>query len=334
MYTINAMDALRTLGLLALGLWGCGAFAQSVVPPTQPEQHYVWRLAAGGDVLAAVPGSDRPGATLVIAPLEPALAVDGANLATGIDGVLNIPVTTTARLQLGAGQQWIVPPPARSAPWCGNLAGLLVYAALPGDCQAYADVGDVREPALARQQASIGYASERFDLTLGYGVTAGASAVPFSASAATPLGIDYLGLSNATGAEASGRDLALSGTWRFDPLTALRVTAAVGETSLRPMLAPMWSSFDHAALGLGVSRGPFSGSVVGRVVRGPANVSEPNWGGLDIGVAWRTPWRGELSFGARNLLSTGPEPGTVNPTDSPMDRDTARTPYVQYKQDL
>lgn len=336
MYTINAMDALKTLGMLALGLIGGGALAQSELPPPAASEGYVWRLAAGGDLLAAVPGSDRPGATLVLAPLEPALAADGANVATGIEGVLNIPVTQRSRLQFGAGQQWIVAAPARAAPWCGNLAGLLVYAASPSDCQAYADLGDVREPALARNQASVGYASDRFDLSLNYGVTSGNTLVPFSAGSTTPLGIDYLGLAGAgaIAADASGRDLGVSGTWRFDPLTALRVTASIGETTLRQPLMPAWTQFDHAALGLGVSRGPFSGSIVGRVVRGPANAAEQNWRGLDIGVAWRTPWQGELSFGARNLLSSGPEPGTVSPGESTLERDTARTPYVQYKQDL
>lgn len=336
MQTKPAMDALKIIGCLALSLWGSGAVALDERAPNDPAPRsgYVWRLAAGGDVLAAVPDAGNRGASLVLAPLEPALAADGVSFAANLGGVLSLPAGDASRVQFGAGQQWIVAAPARAAPWCSNLAGLLVYSSSPSECQSLAELADAREPALSRSQASVGYANDRFDLTLGYGVTSGVSAAPFSGTAVAPLGIDYLGLAAVPGRQASGQDIALSGTWRIAPLTALRVTAAIGETSLRDALSPGWIDFDHAALGLGVSRGPFSGSIVGRVVRGPATAIDPAWGGLDIGVAWRTPWRGELSFGARNLLSTGPEPGVANPAETQFDRDTSRTPYVQYTQDL
>lgn len=332
------MDALRTIGLLGLCLIGLtligstDVHAQDRDTRTSPVtgSGYVWRLTAGGDVLAAVPESNSKDATLVLAPLEPAIAADGVNLATGLGGVLNVPLTEASRLTFGAGQQWVVATPQRAAPWCGNVTGLLAYSAGAHECVGPAD--DARLPALSRNQASVGFATDRFDVSLGYGVTTG-HAGAFQAPASAPLGIDYLGLAAAHGRDANGQDVALSGTWRFSPLTALRVTAAIGETTLREPLAP-WTDFEHAAFGVGLSRGAFSGNLVGRVVRGPATAIEPAWGGLDLGVAWRTPWRGELSFGARNLLSTGPEPGVANPAEAELDRDTARTPYVQYKQDL
>ena len=330
------MDALRTIGLLGLCLIGLNPIgnvhAQDRDTRTAPVSGsgYVWRLTAGGDVLAAVPESNSKDATLVLAPLEPALAADGVNLATGLNGVLNVPLTEASRLTFGAGQQWVVATPQRAAPWCGNVAGLLAYSAAAHECVG---VDDARLPSLSRNQASVGFATDRFDVSVGYGVTSGHSS-GFQGPASAPLGIDYLGLAAAQGRDASGQDFALSGTWRFTPLTALRVTAAIGETALREPLAPTWTDFEHAAFGVGLSRGPFSGNLVGRVVRGPATAIDPAWGGLDIGVAWRTPWRGELSFGARNLLSTGPEPGVTNPAEAELDRDTARTPYVQYKQDL
>src|SRR5687768_693013 len=134
------MDALRTIGLLGSCLIGAGliglplvsadAHAQDRDARTAPVSGsgYVWRLTAGGDVLAAVPESNSKDATLVLAPLEPAIAADGVNLATGLDGVLNVPLTEASRLTFGAGgQQWVVATPARAAPWCGNVAGLLAY---------------------------------------------------------------------------------------------------------------------------------------------------------------------------------------------------------------
>jgi hypothetical protein len=333
MKTKIAMDALKTFGFGVLALWATGAAALDEVNPNDVASTsggYVWRLAAGGDVIAAVPNPDNRGASLVLAPLEPALAAEGQ--LAGIGGTLSLPYGDRSRVQFGAGHQWVVAAPARAAPWCGNLAGLLVYSSSPSECQG--SELDAREPLLSRNQASIGYATDRFDVSLGYGLTTGTASSPFSTNAVTPLGIDYLGLAGAFGRDASGQDVSLGGTWRIAPLTSLRVTASLGETSLREPLAPGWVDFDHAALGLGVSRGPFSGSVVGRVVRGPATSVAPAWGGLDIGVAWRTPWRGELSFGARNLLSTGPEPGLSNPAETELERDVSRTPYVQYKQDL
>ena len=51
------------------------------------------------------------------------------------------------------------------------------------------------------------------------------------------------------------------------------------------------------------------------------------WTTLDLGVSWRTPWAGVLSVGAQNILSA--------PVNSPRDADgQARTPYIQYRQDL
>lgn len=46
----------------------------------------------------------------------------------------------------------------------------------------------------------------------------------------------------------------------------------------------------------------------------------------DLGVSWRTPWRGEISVGAQNFWSA--------PLDAPRDADPnqARTPYIQYRQ--
>src|SRR5687768_17418430 len=280
MKTKIAMDALKTIGFGLLALWATGAVALDEVNPNDvasPGGGYQWRIAAGGDVLAAVPSSDNRGASLVLAPLQPTLAVDG-QFGAGVAGTLSLPYGDRSRVQLGAGHQWVVAAPVRAAPWCGNLAGLLVYSSSPSECQG--DLTDTREPLLSRNHASLGYATDRFDVSFGYALTRGHSSSPFQSNAVTPLGIDYLGLAGALGREASGQDVSLGGTWRIAPLTSLRVMASLGETSLREPLAPGWVDFDHAALGLGVSRGPFSGSVVGRVVRGPATSIDPAWGGL------------------------------------------------------
>jgi len=46
-----------------------------------------------------------------------------------------------------------------------------------------------------------------------------------------------------------------------------------------------------------------------------------------LGVSWRTPWAGVLSVGAQNILSSSPS--SVRDGEG-----QARTPYIQYRQDL
>ena len=112
------------------------------------------------------------------------------------------------------------------------------------------------------------------------------------------------------------------------------MSAGVGQTQV-PQLGLPTLDVDRASLGIGLSHGAFSGGLIGRVMRSVAlpGQSISPWAGLDLGVAWRTPWAGELSFGARNLLSTGDQP-SLNDSQAEMELGTARTPYVQYKQDL
>ena len=55
------------------------------------------------------------------------------------------------------------------------------------------------------------------------------------------------------------------------------------------------------------------------------------WEGLGVGMTWRTPWRGQLSVGADNLVTRGKNP--FAPADA--DGETEGTvPYVRYEQDL
>jgi hypothetical protein len=55
------------------------------------------------------------------------------------------------------------------------------------------------------------------------------------------------------------------------------------------------------------------------------------WNSIDLGVTWRLPWQGSLSFGAQNIWSSG---NATNTPAGPPQPDQSRTPYVQYHQDL
>ena len=157
--------------------------------------------------------------------------------------------------------------------------------------------------------------------------------LPAPGSAAPALGPAVVSSPSVRGQEYS---LAATGVWSFERLGALSVTGSVGEALLRSPLAPQ-NDLDRsqAVLALALSRGSFSGGVVGRVV----NETQPgsnaaNWTGLDVGMSWRTPWRGELSFGARNLVTSGDEPLLPDPGVAQGDDRRQRTPYIEYRQDF
>lgn len=92
-----------------------------------------------------------------------------------------------------------------------------------------------------------------------------------------------------------------------------------------PELSDRWTS---KSLSLGASVGDFGANIVGRVVDSP---SQPgHWEGLGLGLTWRTPWSGQLTVGAENVVSRGKNP--FSPGSAEQDEGTV--PYVRYEQDL
>lgn len=131
----------------------------------------------------------------------------------------------------------------------------------------------------------------------------------------------------------SQTNLFARGRWHFDQDTALDIGASYGHGSTLPY-ATLGSTLpgidiDQLSLSLGVDAGSLRGAIVGHVLRSDDPVVlGRRWTTLDLGVSWRTPWRGEISVGAQNLWSA--------PLDAPREADPnqARTPYIQYRQDL
>jgi hypothetical protein len=58
------------------------------------------------------------------------------------------------------------------------------------------------------------------------------------------------------------------------------------------------------------------------------------WGGIDLGLTWRTPWQGTLTFGAKNLVVSGKPPAYLDPESAADAVEQDRVPYVRYEQDL
>ncbi len=123
------------------------------------------------------------------------------------------------------------------------------------------------------------------------------------------------------------------GRWQFSADTALDLAASYGKghlSSIGSAVEPLGNGIDldQLSLSLGLDAGSLRGAIVGRVLSSddPALLGR-RWTTLDLGVSWRTPWSGELSVGAQNLWSA--------PSASPRDAENqARTPYIQYRQDL
>ena len=92
-----------------------------------------------------------------------------------------------------------------------------------------------------------------------------------------------------------------------------------------PQLADQWNT---RSLSIGGGFGAFGANIVGRVVNVPGE-SEV-FKGLGLGLTWRTPWSGELTVGADNVVTSG-----RNPFSTTIGKDAEGTvPYVRYQQDL
>lgn len=114
--------------------------------------------------------------------------------------------------------------------------------------------------------------------------------------------------------------------------------ASMGRIRLLPGNQLGLTTLDQKALSFGIQHGPVSTSIVGRTMQPEPGTMVPGmlnadrrWNSIDLGVTWRLPWQGSLSFGAQNLWSSG---NAVNTPAGPPEPDQSRTPYVQYHQDL
>lgn len=88
--------------------------------------------------------------------------------------------------------------------------------------------------------------------------------------------------------------------------------------------------FTTRSLTLAGGIGAFSANIVGHVTDTPG---QTKWEGLGIGLTWRTPWSGQLSVGADNVITKGKNPFSLN-SDEDGQPDDGAVPYIRYEQDL
>lgn len=91
--------------------------------------------------------------------------------------------------------------------------------------------------------------------------------------------------------------------------------------------------FESDSLRIAGGFGDFSGSLTGRVIElqgAPGSLNS-----LDLGLSWRTPWRGELTVGATQYWSRGDtSQWPIRELPSAIEESGGRVPYVRYHQDL
>lgn len=92
-----------------------------------------------------------------------------------------------------------------------------------------------------------------------------------------------------------------------------------------PQLADQWNT---RSLSVGAGYRSFGANIVGRVVNVPGESDV--WQGLGLGLTWRTPWSGQLSVGADNVVTRGKNPFSA----ATGQEDEGTVPYVRYQQDL
>ena len=93
-----------------------------------------------------------------------------------------------------------------------------------------------------------------------------------------------------------------------------------------PGFSDRWTS---RQLNLGGGFGAFGVNIIGEVVDTPGR---DRFGSLGLGLSWRTPWSGQLTVGADNLVTRGKNP--FAPPAATGSDDEGAVPYVRYEQDL
>ena len=76
--------------------------------------------------------------------------------------------------------------------------------------------------------------------------------------------------------------------------------------------------------------GAFGANIVGHVTDTPG---QARWEGVGIGLTWRTPWSGQLSVGADNVITRGKNPFSLD-NGGDGQADDGAVPYIRYEQDL
>jgi hypothetical protein len=195
-----------------------------------------------------------------------------------------------------------------------NRAGFGAISSLANNCEIaeLSDGGDRRATATA----AFGKPAGRFGVTVGEGK----DSLPA-----------WLTRNNsARGGDIDFNDLTVFaqrnvGTNGFVSIAGTLAKATLVSSANAP--AGLAEGWDTRSFELGGGYGNFSANIIGRVIDTPG---QPKWEGVGLGLTWRTPWSGQLTVGAENVVTRGKNP--FSPRNENVDEGTV--PYVRYEQDL
>ena len=125
-------------------------------------------------------------------------------------------------------------------------------------------------------------------------------------------------------------DLTIFAQKNFGREGTVSIAGTVAKAQLVPSgdMAGLSDSWDSKTLSVGGAYGAFGANIIGQVVNTPG---QEQWSGLGIGLTWRTPWSGQLTIGADNLVTRGKNPFSPRPDG---EQDDGAIQYVRYEQDL
>ncbi|KAF1685033.1 hypothetical protein B1992_13540 [Pseudoxanthomonas broegbernensis] len=188
-------------------------------------------------------------------------------------------------------------------------------------------LGDDEHDARGRRLAAttpIGHQGSRF------GFTAGTAQ---EATATLPSWLDADGRPALAGAgRIEQHDLQVFGQKAIGTEAYVSIAGTYARARLIPLaeVAPgLVERWDSKSLSVGGGYGPFSANIIGRVVD-MRDQPGSKWEGLGLGLTWRTPWSGQLTVGAENVVTRGRNP--FAPSNGEADEGTV--PYVRYEQGL
>ncbi|MBV2208343.1 MAG: hypothetical protein KUL77_02120 [Thermomonas sp.] len=273
------------------------AFASSNV-------HAQTKKAKAGDAKMVPVLNKKSGKLEAVLLLEPTASVNGTGPRWQFGKTT---LETTFGLQAGDSLALLCDRKNGPAPAIGQLASNCVLASLddkPGNVSRRTSAGVSLGRGGSKVGLSIGNGHDTLPAWLIPGQLGGAQYKQndFSLLAEKPIGRD--GFVSVGGTVARARLLPVSDVPRF---------------------ADQWNT---RSLSIGGGYGAFGANIVGRVINVPGESKV--WEGLGLGLTWRTPWNGQLSVGADNVITRGKNPFTTKGLDS----DEGTVPYVRYQQDL
>ncbi|WP_345294574.1 hypothetical protein [Luteimonas vadosa] len=200
---------------------------------------------------------------------------------------------------------------------CDHKAGIASALVNLTSCRvaSFDDPGNQRTGAVA----ALGRGTTR----VGFGAGTGRDTLPAWLTSGNPRG---------AGTRVDSNDLTLFAQKRLgrEGMVSIAGTLAKAKvmTPAEASTLGLPDSWTSKRLSLGGGVGNFSVNIVGHVVETPG---QPKWQGLGVGLTWRTPWSGQLTVGAENVVTKGKNPFSISGETADEE---GTVPYVRYEQNL